>query len=332
MPASGLLRAASLGIALLFSGATFSATQPRDFDRPEYPARPVRMVTGFAPGGGTDIIGRVVAQRLGDVWRQTVVVDNRPGAGSTLGTEIVARAAPDGYTLQMVSMSHALNVSLYKKLPYDPVRDFAPVALVATAPNVLVVNPALPVQSVKELTTYAKAPGRRLNYASSGSGGVSHLSAELFVRVAGIEVSHIPYRGAGPAMSALLGGEVQIMMATTPVAMVQMKANRVRALAVSSAKRSLLAPDLPTIAESGFPGFETDTWYGIIAPARVPLSIIDRIHQSVDRVLAVPDVRTVFAQQGAQPAASTPQGFDAFIRSEISKWAKVIKTARVEQI
>ncbi len=295
-----------------------------------YPAKPVRMVTGFAPGGGTDIIGRIVAQKLYEAWRQTVVVDNRPGAGSTLGTEIVARAVPDGYTLQMVSMSHALNVSLYKKLAYDPVRDFMPVTLVATAPNVLVTHPSVAARSVKELIALAKAQPGRLNFSSSGSGGVSHLSAELFVRAAGIDVVHVPYKGAGPAMAALLGGEVQLMMATTPVASVQMKANRVRALAVSSARRSPLAPELPTIAESGFPGFETDTWYGIIAPARVPQRIIVRVQQSVLRVLELPEVKTMFEQQGAQPAGSSPESFDAFIRSEIAKWAKVIKAARVE--
>ena len=297
-----------------------------------YPARPVRMVIAFAPGGGTDIVGRIVGLKLSETWPSPVVVDNRPGAGSTLGSEIVARAVPDGYTLQTVSMSHALNVSLYRKLSYDPVRDFAPVSLVAKAPNVLIVHPSVPAKSVKELIVLAKAKPGSLNFSSSGNGGVSHLSAELFRSVAGIDIVHIPYKGAGPAMTALLGGEVQIMMATTPVASGQMKANRVRALAVSSAKRSALAPGLPTIAESGFPGFETDTWYGVLAPARTPAALVEKINRDIARVLEIAEVRTMLEQQGAEPAGGTPEAFGAFIRSEIEKWAKVIKAARVEQI
>lgn len=301
-------------------------------ERPAYPTKPVRMVVAFAPGGGTDIVGRIVGQKLSEAWPYPVVIDNRAGAGSTLGTEIVAKAVPDGYTLQTVSMSHALNVSLYKKLPYDPVNDFTPVSLVATAPNVLVVHPSVPAQSVKELIALAKARPGHLNFSSSGNGGVSHLSAELFRSVAGIDIVHIPYKGAGPAMTALLGGEVQIMMATTPVASTQMKANRVRALAISSAKRSPLAPALPTIAEAGFPGFETDTWYGVLAPRGTPAAIVGRINDDIVRMLELPAVRTMLEQQGAQPASGTPEEFRAFIRSEVAKWAKVIKAARVEQL
>jgi tripartite-type tricarboxylate transporter receptor subunit TctC len=290
------------------------------------------MVIAFAPGGGTDIVGRVVGLKLTEMWTQPVVIDNRSGAGSTLGSEIVAKAVPDGYTLQAVSMSHALNVSLYRKLPYDPIRDFTPVSLVATAPNVLVVHPSVPAKSVKELISLAKAKPGQLNFSSSGNGGVSHLSAELFRSVAGIDIVHIPYKGAGPAMTALLGGEVQIMMATTPVASTQMKANRVRALALSSAKRSPLSPELPTIAEAGFPGFETDTWYGVLAPARMPAALVQKINKDIARVLEISEVRTMLEQQGAQPAGSTPEEFGAFIRSEIAKWGKVIKSARVEQL
>ncbi|HXF68126.1 MAG TPA: tripartite tricarboxylate transporter substrate binding protein [Burkholderiales bacterium] len=297
-----------------------------------YPQRPVRMVIAFAPGGGTDIIGRIVAQRLSEAWGQTVVVDNRPGAGSTIGTEIVARAAPDGHTLQTVSMSHALNVSLYRKLPYDPVRDFAPVAQLATAPNVLVVHPSVPARSVKELIALAKSRPGQLNFSSSGSGGVSHLSAELLRSAAGIDIVHVPYKGAGPAMTALLAGEVQIMMATMPVASAQIKANRVRALAISSAKRSPLAPELPTIAEAGFPGFQTDTWYGVLAPSRTPPALVHRINRDIARVLEAPEVKAMFEQQGAQTAAGTPESFGAFIRAEIEKWAKVIRAARIEPL
>jgi tripartite-type tricarboxylate transporter receptor subunit TctC len=297
-----------------------------------YPTKPVRMVIAFAPGGGTDIMGRIVGQKLSDLWPHPVVIDNRAGAGSTMGTDIVAKSPPDGYTLQTVSMSHALNVNLYKKLPYDPVNDFAPIGLIAKAPNVLVVHPSVPAQSVKELIALARARPGQLNFSSSGSGGVSHLSAELFRIVAGIDIVHIPYKGAGPAMTALLSGEVQIMMATTPVASAQMKANRVRALAVSSAKRSPLMPALPTIAEAGFPGFETDTWYGMLAPRGTPPAIVNRVNGDLARILARAETKMLFEQQGAQPAGGSPEEFRAFIRSEVAKWAKVMKAARVEQL
>ena len=316
----------------LCAALPLSAPAQRGAEQGTYPSRPVRMVIAFAPGGGTDIVGRIIGLRLTELWPHPVVIDNRAGAGSTLGSDIVAKAVPDGYTIQTVSMSHALNVSLYKKLPYDPVRDFFPVSLIATAPNVLIVHPGVPAKTVKELISLAKAKPGQLNFSSSGNGGVSHLSAELFRSVAGIDIVHIPYKGAGPAMTALLGGEVQIMMATTPVASVQMTANRVRALAVSSAKRSPLAPGLPTIAEAGFPGFHTDTWYGVLAPAHTPAAVVQKINRDIARVLENPEVRTMLEQQGAQPAGSSPEEFGAFIRAEIAKWAKVIKSAGVEQL
>jgi tripartite-type tricarboxylate transporter receptor subunit TctC len=308
---------------------------PAGAQRPDvkaYPAKPVRMVIPFAPGGGTDIVGRIVAQKLTEAWPYPVVVDNRPGAGSTIGTELVARATPDGYTIETVSMSHSINVSLYRKLPYDPVRDFATVILVAMAPNVLVVHPSLPARSLKELIAYAKSRPGQLNFASSGSGGVSHLSAELLKSVAGIDIVHVPYKGAGPAMTALIGGEVQMMMATAPVALAQMRANRVRALAISSGRRSSLAPDLPTIAESGFPGFQTDTWYGVVAPAGTPAAIVARLNAEIGRVLASPDARALLEAQGAHPAGGSPEEFRAFLRSEIAKWAKVIAAAGIKPL
>jgi tripartite-type tricarboxylate transporter receptor subunit TctC len=297
-----------------------------------YPAKPVRMVIPFPPGGGTDIVGRIIGQKLTEAWPYPVVVDNRPGAGSTVGTEIVARAVADGYTIEAVSMSHSINVSLYRKLPYDPVNDFAPVILVATAPNVLVVHPSVPAKSLKELIALAAAQPGRLNFSSSGNGGVSHLSGELLRIAAGINVVHIPYKGAGPAMTALVSGEVQLMMATAPVAVTQMKANKVRALAISSSKRSSLAPELPTIAESGLPGFQTDTWYGVLAPARTPASVVSRLNADIGRALESADVRTLFEQQGAHAAGGSPQEFRAFIQSEIGKWGKAIKAAGVEPI
>ena len=295
-----------------------------------YPSRPVRMVIAFAPGGGTDIVGRILAQKLTERWGQTVVVDNRPGAGSTIGTDIVAKAVPDGYTIQAVSMSHALNVSLYRKLPYDPIRDFAHVILVARAPNVLVANPSLPAKNVQELIALAKSRPGKLNYSSSGTGGVSHLSAEVFRLTAGIDIVHVPYKGAGPAMTALLANEAQLMMATTPVALAQMKAGRVKAIAISSRKRSTLAPDVPTIAEAGFPGFETDTWYGVIAPARVPAQIVNKLNDDIGQLLKMRDVQVQLEQQGAEVAGGTPREFLAFAQGEIAKWAKAIKAANIE--
>lgn len=318
----------------LFAASLLAAPawSQRPADVKAYPAKPVRMVIPFAPGGGTDIVGRIVAQRLSEAWPYAVVVDNRPGAGSTIGTEIVARALPDGYTIATVSMSHSINVSLYRKLAYDPVRNFATVILLATAPNVLVAHPAVPATSLTELIAYAKSRPGRLNFSSSGNGGVSHLSAELLKSVTGMDIVHVPYKGAGPAMTALIGGEVQIMMATAPVAVTQMKAKRVRALAISSKQRSSLAPDLPTIAESGFPGFQTDTWYGVVAPAGTPAAILSRLSADIGRVIASPDARALLEAQGAHPAGGSPREFREFLQSEIAKWAKVIKAAGIEPL
>jgi tripartite-type tricarboxylate transporter receptor subunit TctC len=295
-----------------------------------YPVRPVRMVIAFAPGGGTDVVGRIIGQRLTEMWPQPVVIDNRPGAGSIIGTEIVAKAAPDGYTLQTVSMSHALNVALYRTLPYDPIRDFAHVILAARAPNVLIAHPSLPAKTTKELIALAKSQPGKLNFSSSGTGGVSHLSAEMFRSVAGIDIVHVPYKGAGPAMTALLSGEVQLMMATTPVALTQMKANRVRAIAVSSRKRSTLAPELPTVAEAGFPGFATDTWYGVLAPTRTSAAIVNKINADIARLLKNREVQAQLEQQGAEVAGGSPQEFRAFAESEVTKWSKAIRAAGIE--
>ena len=295
-----------------------------------YPIKPVRMVIAFAPGGGTDIVGRIIGQKLSELWPHPVVIDNRPGAGSTIGTDVVAKSPADGYTIQTVSMSHALNAALFKKLPYDTINDFAHIILAARAPNVLVANPSLPVKNVKELIALAKSRPGQIAFSSSGTGGVSHLTAELFRSVAGIDLLHVPYKGAGPAMTALLSGEAQLMMATAPVALTQMKAKRVRALAISSRKRSALAPDMPTIVESGFPGFEADTWYGVLAPARTPEAIVTKINADINQLLKSRDLQTLFAEQGAEPAGGTPQAFRAFAESEVKRWTQVIKAAGIE--
>lgn len=296
----------------------------------DYPTKPVRMVIAFAPGGGTDVIGRIIAQKLTELWPHPVVVDNRPGAASTIGTLIVSRAAADGYTIQTVSMSHAVNTALYRKLPYDAVRDFEHVILLARAPNILIAHPSVPAKSVKELIEFAKSRPGKLNYSSSGTGGVSHLSAALFFNLAGIDVVHVPYKGAGPAMTAVLSNEAQLMMATAPVALAQIKANRVRALAISSRERSSLAPELPTIAEAGFPGFDTSTWYGVLAPARTPATIVTKLNSDIGKLLKMQEVQAQLAHQGAEAAGGSSQEFRAFVEAEIVKWTKVIKTAGIE--
>ena len=318
--------AASLTGACLAANVA-GAASPASKD--SYPARPVRMVLPFAPGGGTDIIGRLIGQKLSELWEVPVVLDNRPGAGSTVGTAIAAKSPPDGYTIGVTSMSHAINATLYRTLPYDTVKDFEPIILTVRAPNVLVVHPSVPAKSVKELVALAKSQPGKMNFSSSGTGGVSHLSAEVFRAAAGIDIVHVPYKGAGPAMTALVGGEAQIMMATMPVLLAQMKANRVRPLAISSLKRSPLAPQLPTIAENGYPGFETDTWYGLLAPAGTPRAIVRRVNADSARVMEAPDLKVALEQQGAQPAGGTPEEFGRFIQSEIVKWAKAIRQAKV---
>ena len=295
-----------------------------------YPDKPVRMVVPFPPGGGTDVVARAIALKLTEQWGQSVVVDNRPGAASMVGTEMLARAVPDGYTLGFVSMSHTINPSIYKKLPFDPIADFSPVALAATAPNVLVVSPGVGAKSVAELVQIAKSRPGKLNFPSSGNGGVSHLSMEMFRYAAGIDIVHVPYRGAGPALTALLANETQSMMATTPVALPQMKAGRLIALATTGLKRSSLAPEIPTVAEAGYPGFEADTWYGMLAPAKVPPALVNQANAAVTKMLTQADFKERLAHEGAQPAGGTPAQFATHIKSEIEKWAKIVRMAKVK--
>jgi tripartite-type tricarboxylate transporter receptor subunit TctC len=314
-------RSYALAIPLLLSG--YAAAQPA------YPSKPVRMIVPFAPGGGTDTLGRLLAQKLSEIWGVSVLVENRPGAGSSVGTDLAARAAPDGYTLGVTSMSHAINATLYRKLPYDTIKDFEFIVLTVRVPNVLVVHPSVPARSVKELVALAKARPGELAFSSSGVGGVSHLSAEVFAATAGIRMLHVPYKGAGPAMIALVSGESQVMMATVPVLLPQMQSKRVRALGISSAKRSPLLPDLPTIAESGYPGFETDSWYGLLAPKGTPREIVQKVNADANRALESADLKAALAKQGAQPAGGTPQEFQRYLEAESVKWRKAILAAKV---
>ncbi len=294
-----------------------------------YPSKTVRMVVPFAPGGGTDTLGRLLAQKVAEMWGVSVVVENRPGAGSTVGTDVVARAAADGYTLGVTSMSHAINATLYRKLPYDTTKDFEFIVLTVRVPNVLVVHPSVPVRSVRELVVLARSRPGDLTFSSSGVGGVSHLSAEVFASTVGIRMLHVPYKGAGPAMTALVSGEAQVMMATVPVLLPQMQSKRVRAIAISSLKRTPLLPDLPTVAESGYAGFETDSWYGILAPRGTSRDVVQKVNADVNRALNSADLKAAMAQQGAQPAGGTQEEFQRYVQSETTKWRKAILDAKV---
>lgn len=322
-----MLRAAALsGLVFCALGAMSCAAQTA------YPSKPVRFIVPFAPGGGTDIVARVLAQRLNDAWGRAVIVDNRPGAGSTLGTDLAVKSPADGYTMLLSSISLAFNASLYKSLPFDPTRDLAPVTLVAIQPNMLVTNPRLPAQSVKELLALAKQKPGSIKYASGGNGSGPHLATELLKMSTGVELTHVPYKGTGPALIDLLAGQVDMMIAVTASALPHVRAGRLRALAVTGEARSTVAPDVPTLDESGIPGYEFKTWYGIQVPARTPVAIVNELNQRVSDVLARPDVVEQFNAAGLDARASSPRDFGALIAAEISKWGKVVKAsgARIE--
>jgi tripartite-type tricarboxylate transporter receptor subunit TctC len=294
-----------------------------------YPSRPIRMIVAYPPGGGTDQVGRVMAEQLTVTLGQNVVVDNRGGATGNIGTELAARAVPDGYTLLMGNVApNAVNVSLFKKLGFDPVKDFAPVSLVAITPNILVAHPSIPVKTIKELIAYAKAKPGTLNFPSAGVGSSSHLAGELLKSLAGISMVHVPFKGGGPALIAVIAGEVQVMFATMPAAMPHVKSWKVKPVAVTTAKRSQAMPELPTIAESGVKGYDASTWYGLLAPARTPQAIVTRLHGDTVKILAGP-TRQRLEAQGFEPDGGTPAEFAAYIKSEIIKWAKVIKDAGI---
>jgi tripartite-type tricarboxylate transporter receptor subunit TctC len=291
-----------------------------------YPSKPIRFVVAFPPGGGTDIIARSIAQKLAERLAQQVVVDNRPGAGGNIGTDIVAKSAPDGYTMLMGSAGPlAINASLFASMPFDPQRDLAPVTLAASTPNVLVVHPSLKATTVKELIAVAKASPGKINFASSGYGTPAQLAGELFNSMAGVRLVHVPYKGASPALADLLGGQVQIMFSTMPPALPHVKDGKLRALAVTSLKRSPAAPDLPTLTQAGLPGFEANTWHGVVLPAGAPAEVIGKLDREIVTILHLPDVVERLSAQGAEPVGSTPEEFAAYIRSETAKWAKVVR-------
>jgi tripartite-type tricarboxylate transporter receptor subunit TctC len=292
-----------------------------------YPIRPIRIIVPFPPSAGLDVIARLVAVSLSERVGQNVVVDNRTGAGGTLGAELVARAAPDGYTLLAISTSQAVNVSLYKKLSYDMLRDFAPVTLVGSTPNVLVVNAAVPAQEVKELIALAKAKPRALNFGSAGVGSGSYIAGELFKLMAHVELVHVPYKGSAPALAGLLGGEVQVAFFSVPSTLPHVRSGKLRILGVGSARRSPLLPDVPTISETAVPGYDAVVWYGVTAPARTPHAIVDKLNREIVALLQGAEMRERLAGQGTEPLTSTSDDFAAYIKSEIAKYARLVKEA-----
>jgi tripartite-type tricarboxylate transporter receptor subunit TctC len=293
-----------------------------------YPARAVRFVVPVAPGGATDILTRTLAQRLTAAWGQQVLVDNRPGGGSNVGFEIAALAPADGYTLLMAQPAFTVNVSLYKKLAYDPLRDFSAITLAATSANVLVIHPSVPATTLKEFIALAKAKPGQLNYASSGNGTTPHLSGELFKVMAGVAITHIPYKGAGVSVTDLLGGHVDLALLSLPSVVPQLKAKRLRALAITSAKRSALMPEIPAFAEAGLPGYDVTGWYGVVTRAGTPKEVANRLHADISRTLAQPDMIQILGVSGLEAApANSPEDFSAYLRAEIGKWAKVVKVS-----
>ncbi len=291
-----------------------------------YPSKPIRLVVPFPAGGSLDVVARAIGQKLTDAWGQPVIIDNRPGAGGNIGADLVAKSAPDGYTILEGALStHAVNVSLYARMPYDPIKDFVPITLVAVTPNVLVINPSLPVNSVPELVAYAKAHPGKLSFGSGSNGSAGHLAGELFKTEARVDMVHIPYKGGAPAMQDLLGGQIQLMFDNLANSMQQVRAGKLKALAVTTARRSPLVPELPTLSETGLPGFDIYTWWGFMAPAGTPKEIVFKWNAEVTRILNTPEMKSFFAQQGAEPAPTSPEQFAALIRSEIPKYAKIVK-------
>jgi tripartite-type tricarboxylate transporter receptor subunit TctC len=290
----------------------------------DFPDRPVRMIVPFPPGGSNDVVGRLVAKQLGEVLGKQVFVDNRPGAGGTIGTQACALAAPDGYTLCLVSIAHAVNPSLYK-LEYDPVKSFTPVSILATGPNVLVVNPDLPVKSVKELLELAKQKPGELDYASAGIGSFQHLGAELFKLMSGAKLVHVPYKGGGPAMTDVISGHVKIMFSSLVQTTPFIKSGQLRALGTGGAKRSSVLPDVPTIAEAGVPGYVSDNWWGIVVPAGTPAAVVDRLYKDIQTALQAPELQAVFAREGASTVEMSSTAFGDYINSEMTKWSRVVK-------
>ncbi|MDF3831677.1 tripartite tricarboxylate transporter substrate binding protein [Cupriavidus basilensis] len=317
------LLAAGVALAATFGGMTGAA-----YAQGNYPTKPITLIVPFSAGGTTDILARIVGLQLGKALGQPVVIDNRPGAGGNIGASLAAKAPGDGYTLFMGTIgTHAINQSLYSKLPFDPVKDFAPITRVAMVPNIVVVNPKVPVNNVKELIAYVKANPDKLSYGSSGSGSSMHLSGELFNSMTGLHIQHIPYKGSAPAVNDLLGNQIGLMFDNMPSSYPHVKAGKLRAIAVTSAKRSPALPNVPTVAESGVPGYEATSWFALYATGGTPQPIVDRLNAEVVKILAMPEVQKQMADQGAEPHPEKPAQLAAFMKLEAAKWAKVVKAS-----
>ena len=327
-------------VRMLFAAAVFGWLLPGANAQPGaadvFPSRPVRMIIPFPPGGGTDALARPIAQKLSELWGQQVIVDNRAGAGGIIGAQATARAAPDGYTFMLgTNGTHGINQTLYPNLPYDTLRDFTAITQVAIAPNILVIHPSVNVSSVQELIALAKAQPGKLNYGSAGSGSNPHLAAEVFKKLAGVDITHVPYKGSGPALTDLLAGQVQIMFANAPTVLGHIKAGRLRGLATTSAQKlpglTVLA-EFPTLAEAGLTGYEADTWYGVFGPAGLKGDVLKSLNAGLVKVLSLPEIREAFARQGAEVVPNSPEAFSAILKAEIAKWAPVIREsgAKVE--
>ena len=318
--------------ALLVLAGGANAAGPAGADSSDsYPEKPIRMVVPFAAGGGSDIVGRILAQQLGIELGRTVVVDNRPGAGSTIGADIVAKAPADGYTVLLGNISMAFNASLYKNLPYDAIRDLAPVSEVADQPNIVVIHPALPAKTVAEFAALARAKPGELTFASAGTGSGTHFAGELLRMKLGIDMIHIPYKGTGPALTDLIGGQVSMFVSTFASALPHVQAGRLRALGVTSARRSPAAPEVPTLLEAGVPDYAYSTWYGLLTPAGVARPIVAKLNAAVHKALAAEALRRNFAAQGIDAVANTPPEFAAYIAAEIAKWREVVHAVHMPQ-
>ena len=311
-------------------GAIFAESAASWAGAQDYPNKPVRMIVPFAPGGNTDIIARIVAPGMSKALGQQIVIENRGGAGSMLGTEVASKAAPDGYTVLMVSAAHVINPAMVKKLPFDPVKSFAAISKVADVPSAIVVHPSLPVKNAKELVALAKAHAGKLNYGSAGRGSIGHLAAELLGSVAQIKMTHVPYKGAGPALSDAMAGHVELLISSMPAIIGQSRSGRLRMIAQGGEKRSSAAPDVPTMVESGMPGFIVTAGFGMFGPAGMPRSAVDRVLAALKTTLGDASVRERLSGEGAEPVGSTPEEYDRFTRKEIEKWIKVARAAGIQ--
>jgi tripartite-type tricarboxylate transporter receptor subunit TctC len=323
LPISPNSRAVAVAMAVSAALAWHSAARAQQ----AYPAKPIRLILPFPPGGSTDIVARLIGQKLTESWGQPVLIENRPGAGGNIAAETAARAAPDGYTLFQVNVANAIGATLYPKLSYDLITSFAPVIQLATTPYVLLAHPTVPAKNTTELIALAKARPGQLNYASAGGGSATHLSGELLKSMAGVNIVHVPYKGTGPAVTALMSGEVDLYFATVPAALPLVEAKKLRALGVTSARRSALMRDVPAIAEAGLKGYETSTWHGILAPAGTSPEIVVKLNVEIARILAQSAVKERLVGQGLDPVGGTPEQFGAYLKTEISKWAVVVKAS-----